>query len=146
MAQIAMHETKDYAMVADAAYDPKEAVRDGTLGMAYREIMTAFKAPHLSATEYDYTCASTMPWPEPEQADIESRQQIYMRPDTATGKCTFTDEVTAYSIYQEGDSERCFMDSDPTEAAKTVEERRSGNADTRLACLLWDATAPYPWD
>ena len=121
MAHIAMHETKDYAKIALANYDPKAAARDGTLGMAYREIMSAFKAPHMSATEYDYSCASTGAWPEPEQADIESRQQIYMRPDTTTGKCTFTDEVTAYSIYQEGDSERCFMDSDPHEAALPVE-------------------------
>lgn len=114
MAQKAMHDHKDYAMIADANYAPYLAARDGTLGMAYREIMSAFKAPHMSATEYDYTCRDTMAWPEPEQADIESRQQIYMRPDTTTGKCTFTDEVTAYSIYQEGDSERCFMDSDAT--------------------------------
>jgi hypothetical protein len=138
MAQIAMHNTKDYAMIADPQFAPSAAARDGTLGMAYREIMAAFKAPHMSATEYDYTCASTLSWPEPEQADIESRQQIYMRPDTATGKCTFTDEVTAYSIYQEGDSERCFMDSDASLAALPVDERRAGNADTRLACLLWD--------
>lgn len=118
-------------------------IADGSLGSAYRNIFRAFgikiadQGKDAKDTKtYDYTCSTTDSWPEPDAKDTKSRQKIFMKPNTTSGKCEFTEEKTAYNAFQAGDAKRCFMDS--TEKDKTMKERRTAIADTRQECKIWD--------
>lgn len=133
---------KGWAPVKAKLINQTSFIADGTLGEAYRNIYRAFGIriadQGTKEGEYDYACSKTKNWPEPDAKDTKSRQMIFLKPNTSTGKCEFTAEKSAYNAFQEGDVKRCFMDSTTADKDKTMSTRRASIADDRQACKLWD--------
>jgi len=127
-------------------------IQSGELGMAYQMIYKAYDVkldlPVNAAgiPTYDFTCKKTANWPEPDKTDAVSRQKIYLKPNTTTEKCEFSETRTGYSVFQPSDAKRCFMDSQKAKKGETVDKRRTDAKDDRQECKLWDAKKPVPWN
>jgi len=78
-------------------------IKNGSLGAAYRNIFRAYgikiASQGFKEGEYDYTCRKSLGWPAPDVKDTKSRQKVFLKPNTTTGKCEFSAEKTAYNVF-----------------------------------------------
>lgn len=141
---------KGWAPVKTMLINETAFITDGSLGEAYRNIYRAFGIriadQGTKEGQYDYKCSKTKNWPEPDSKDTKSRQMIFLKPNTTSGKCEFTAEKSAYNAFQEGDVKRCFMDSSTADKDKKMTERRASIKDDRQACKLWDIKSQVMFD
>lgn len=69
-----------------------------------------------------------------------------MQPNTTTGKCEFQAKKSSYSALTPGDMKRCWLDSDPANKDKAMDDASRRPTDDRLKCAVWDKNTPKVFD